>query len=129
MHLPFLRYYFENEYIYPIIDEFKHKLTAIQSTQGTWKTFLAKKLLEKNIDFKYLGVIASKNKVSEIKGKLISEGFDAARVDSIFMPIGLDIGSETPEEIAISIISELLKIHNERSGKSLRDRLQEKLKN
>lgn len=67
--------------------------------------------------YSYLGMIGSKAKVAATKDALEKEGFDRAILDSIHSPIGLSIGAETPEEIAISIISEV--IHSYRSEKNL----------
>jgi len=57
---------------------------------------------------KYLGFIGSRRKTTMALDQLISEGFDAGRVEEICAPIGLDIGAETPEEIAIAICAELI---------------------
>jgi len=62
---------------------------------------------------RYVGMIGSSRKRNIIYQKLLEEGFtqdDLARVHS---PIGLSIGAETPEEIAVSIVAELIQ---ERSG-------------
>jgi len=57
---------------------------------------------------KYIGLLGSKRKSSEIKKRLIEEGFREEDVERIRSPIGLDINAETPEEIAVSIIAELI---------------------
>ncbi len=54
---------------------------------------------------RYIGVVGSRRKIKTIREKLMAEGFTAADLDRITTPIGLDIGSETPAEIAISMIS------------------------
>ncbi|MEJ2055734.1 MAG: XdhC/CoxI family protein [Calditrichaceae bacterium] len=60
---------------------------------------------------KYIGMIGSKIKRDEIYEKLKSlDGVNDSELQHIHCPIGLDIGSETPEEIAVSIISELIKV-------------------
>ena len=59
---------------------------------------------------RYIGLLGSKNKVSEHKKTLKEEGFDQKIVDSIKGPIGIEIGAETPEEIGISIVAELIKV-------------------
>ncbi|MGO4886172.1 XdhC family protein [Anaerobacillus sp. MEB173] len=58
----------------------------------------------------YFGMIASKRKVIRIFKKLISEGVAKERLDFVHTPIGIDIGAETTEEIAISIIGEIIKV-------------------
>jgi xanthine dehydrogenase accessory factor len=64
---------------------------------------------------KYIGMIGSKRKVKKIKEQLIKEGVPKKTLNTVYTPIGLDIGAETPSEIAISIISEI--IHVKRYGK------------
>ena len=60
----------------------------------------------------YIGMIGSKRKISIIYGKLLEEGFTGDQLDRIHSPIGIDIGAETPEEIAVSIIAELIKVRS-----------------
>jgi xanthine dehydrogenase accessory factor len=59
-------------------------------------------------ELKYLGFIGSRRKTTMAIEQLLSEGFDATRVEGLCAPIGLDIGAETPEEIAIAICAELI---------------------
>lgn len=54
----------------------------------------------------YLGVIGSRRRVQTVMRTLVAEGYDRDRLAQIRAPIGLDIGSETPEEIALAIIGE-----------------------
>jgi xanthine dehydrogenase accessory factor len=77
--------------------------------------FLALKKTLKH-DFKYLGLIASKIKKKQIFARLKEEGFKESAINRIHSPIGLDISAQTPEEIAISIVAELIQIKNN-SGK------------
>ena len=58
----------------------------------------------------YIGLLGSKTKAKEHKTQLLKEGYDEASVDRIHAPIGMDIGAVTPEEIAISILAELIKV-------------------
>jgi len=57
----------------------------------------------------YLGLLGSRNKAAEHRRQLLAEDFSGDEVDAIHTPIGLDIGAETPEEIAVSIIAELIR--------------------
>jgi xanthine dehydrogenase accessory factor len=57
----------------------------------------------------YIGLLGSSNKAEEHKRQLKEEDFNAAAIEGINAPIGLDIGAETPEEIAVSIVAELIK--------------------
>ena len=58
--------------------------------------------------FAYLGMIGSKTKVVKSFKILREQGIDEALLTKIHSPIGLDIGAETPEEIAIAIAAELV---------------------
>lgn len=59
---------------------------------------------------KYIGCIGSKRKLAICRNQLLAQGFTAAEYDRIHAPIGLPIGSETPEEIAISIAAEMIAV-------------------
>ena len=72
---------------------------------------------------RYLGLIGSRRRTIELFKMLEEEGFDREKIDRIHTPIGLAIGAETPKEIAISILAELISV---RSSKS-RDRDAERL--
>jgi len=51
---------------------------------------------------------------------LLNNGIVDTEIEKIFSPIGLDLKSETPEEIALSIMAEILKVKNNASGENLR---------
>ncbi len=57
----------------------------------------------------YIGMIGSIKKRNLIYKALIDEGFSKHDLEKVYSPIGLDINAETPEEIAVSIIGELIK--------------------
>lgn len=56
----------------------------------------------------YLGMIGSRRRTRELLRLLQEEGYDAERLQKICTPIGLNIGAVTPEEIAVSILSEVI---------------------
>ena len=56
----------------------------------------------------YLGMLGSRRKVKLLFDKLRREGFPASQLERVRAPIGLDIAAETPEEIAVSIVAEIL---------------------
>jgi xanthine dehydrogenase accessory factor len=62
--------------------------------------------------FSYLGMLGSRQKVNTLKQQLLQEGFDAEWLQAIIAPAGIDIKSETPEEIAISIAAQLVAVKN-----------------
>ena len=59
---------------------------------------------------KYIGMIGSRRKTAIIYNKLLEEGFTQDDLDRVHSPIGIDIGAETPEEISISIVAELIRV-------------------
>jgi len=61
---------------------------------------------------KYVGMIGSKKKVTEIVKKLQNEGVAQTELDKVYAPIGLDVANAAPAEIAIAILAEILLIKN-----------------
>ena len=57
----------------------------------------------------YVGMIGSKRRVKGVMEQLISEGYQKEKLDKVNAPIGLEIGAITPEEIAFSIIAQVIK--------------------
>lgn len=66
-------------------------------------------------DLSYIGMIGSKRRVAGMRDELLMEGFAKAKLDLVNAPIGLDIGAITPDEIAISIVSQLISYKNQAS--------------
>ena len=64
-------------------------------------------------ELKYLGMLGSKAKIKELFAELKQEGIAADKIDKVYAPIGIDIKSQTPEEIAVSIAAEMVKVKNE----------------
>lgn len=65
----------------------------------------------------YVGLLAGKGKLLYILRKLVENGIDKDKLSStLYSPAGLSIGSESPEEIAISIVAEILKVFNKAEG-------------
>jgi len=60
--------------------------------------------------WRYAGLIGSKRKVRLLTEQVLADGYDRVRVESVHTPIGLDIGAETPEELAVSIAGELVAV-------------------
>jgi xanthine dehydrogenase accessory factor len=57
---------------------------------------------------RYVGMIGSKRKVLSVYKALESEGYRSEEFERVYAPMGLDIGALSPEEIAISIVAELI---------------------
>jgi xanthine dehydrogenase accessory factor len=63
-------------------------------------------------EFKYIGLLGSKTKVEKMFDDYKKEGITEAWLQRIHMPVGLAIKSQTPEEIAVSIAAEIIKVKN-----------------
>ncbi len=61
-------------------------------------------------ELRYLGLIGSKAKVARITDQLLAEGAKPEHLVNIHAPIGLDIGAVTPQEIAVSILAQLIAV-------------------
>ena len=61
-------------------------------------------------DLRYLGLIGSRAKVARIYDALTADGMPAEHLKRVHAPIGLDIGAVTPQEIAVSILAELIAV-------------------
>ncbi len=57
----------------------------------------------------YLGMIGSRRKIKMIRQQLLDDGVDIEKIEKVRMPIGLDIGAQTPAEIAVCIAAEMIK--------------------
>ena len=82
-------------------------LVAIVHGETNYELVALRSVLKRNPS--YIGLLGSGNKAREHKKQLRAEGFDKDAVERIRAPIGLDIGAVTPEEIAVSILAELIK--------------------
>jgi xanthine dehydrogenase accessory factor len=59
---------------------------------------------------RYIGMIGSKRKVLSVYKALEKEGYRAEEFERVYAPMGLEIGALSPEEIAISIVGELIAV-------------------
>ncbi len=65
----------------------------------------------------YIGLVSSAKKMVEMKAAFVQEGHDKNKVENIFAPIGVNLGSTTPEEIAVEILAQIVAFRN---GKIIR---------
>jgi len=63
----------------------------------------------------YIGVIGSQKRWAASRVQLFEQGISKEKLDRVHSPIGLDINAETPEEIAVSIMAEIIKLRGEGS--------------
>jgi xanthine dehydrogenase accessory factor len=73
----------------------------------------------------YVGMIASRRRAALVFNQVLKKGVSEKELERVYSPVGLDIGGDTPEEIAISILGEIIKIRrlgreHEASSKRLR---------
>lgn len=66
--------------------------------------------------YSYLGMIGSKNKVRITREKLLEEGYGQKLLDTLHAPIGLPIGGKMPEEIAVSILAQIIQVKSVHAG-------------
>ncbi len=69
----------------------------------------------------YLGMIGSQRRVRAAFEQLAADGFDAAWLEGVYAPIGLDIEAETPAEIAVAIAAEIVLVERGGTGRPLRE--------
>ncbi len=79
-----------------ITREHKHDYTLLKQLLGT--------------EYAYLGMIGSRRRTAKVKQRLIDEGFEADEIARLHSPIGLSIGAQTPAEIAVSIMAEIIAV-------------------
>jgi xanthine dehydrogenase accessory factor len=72
-------------------------------------------------DIAYVGLVASKKRGAAVIGSL---GRDSSRTSRIHSPAGLDIGARTPDEVALSIMGEIVSLRPRPSGRPVADTVQ-----
>jgi len=72
-----------------------------------------------NTGVSYVALVASKKKAGKVLDDLKERGIDAEKVRRVRAPAGLDIRASSPEEIAVSILAEIVQVRNSRAAKSM----------
>jgi xanthine dehydrogenase accessory factor len=74
--------------------------------------------------YQYIGMLGPRKKLDRMLGELQEEGYilSEEQVMAIHSPVGLDIGAETAEEIAVSIVAEIKTVLSRRSGEALKEK-------
>jgi xanthine dehydrogenase accessory factor len=70
----------------------------------------------------YIGMIGSRRRVSGVLDLVKEEGCSEELLARVHAPIGLDIGAQTPEEIALSVMAEVVKVRRGGTGRSMSHR-------
>ncbi|WP_316191562.1 MULTISPECIES: XdhC/CoxI family protein [unclassified Bradyrhizobium] len=81
---------------------------VVVSTQGKGDEAALRAALA--CDAAYHAFVGSRRKMDSLRDKLIKDGIDAALLDKVKAPAGLDLGAITPEEIAMSILAEITQV-------------------
>lgn len=106
-----------DELILGSFEELSEKIPAYENayyvvvTRGhAGDSLCARQILKR--PYVYLGMIGSRTKVRLTREKLLEEGFGPEQLNTIHAPIGLPIGGQMPEEIAVSIMAEIVQVKN-----------------
>ena len=105
-----------------ICEPFEEALDKIQGSADTYFVILTRGhrydqiCLEKIAakDHAYIGMIGSRKRVAKVKEVLIENGTDPEVLNQVYTPIGLNIGAETPEEIGVAIMAEIIQVKNQK---------------
>lgn len=112
----------QNEYANEktLVDDYSELSALIQSGENNYVVLMTwgyrtddialRALMNK--DLKYLGVLGSRKKIKKMFTDYAAEGIDEQRLKKIHSPIGIQIKSQTPEEIAVSIAAQIVKVKN-----------------
>jgi len=84
---------------------------------------LAVETLLRETDVPYVGVMGPRDRFDRLRDGLVRDGvaLTPAELERVAAPVGLDLGGSTPTDIALSIISEVVAVHNGREGGRLRE--------
>lgn len=104
-----------------LCDAFEKSLQGIAGTPDTYFLVVTRghrfdracleQILKK--PYAYVGMMASRGRSALLKKQMAEDGFDRKALDEMHTPVGLSIHAETPEEIAVSIVAELIQIKNQ----------------
>ena len=85
------------------------ELTAVVVMTADYRTDVRALLGMANLPFPFVGLMGGRRKIARIFGLLREEGVPQEVLDQVHAPVGLDIGSDTPEEIAVSVAAQILR--------------------
>lgn len=109
-----------------ICEPFDKALEEIRSDNGTFFVIVTRghrydqiclqKIIHK--ENAYVGMIGSRLRVAKVLDYLEEQGIDREKLNKVYTPIGLKIGAETPAEIAVSIMAQIVEVKNKKIGSS-----------
>jgi hypothetical protein len=102
-----------------------HRTAFILMTHNYQYDISVLRLLLLQPDIPYIGILGPKKKYQRMLDELQNQGVQISQEQTtkIYAPIGLDLGAETPAEIGLSILSEVLAVLNNKKGEHLRERI------
>ncbi len=113
-----------------ICDSFEHGLEQIPGGLQTYFVVMTRghrydevcltAILKKS--YAYTGMMASRGRAARMRSLLLEQGFSKEKVEELRTPIGLSIHAKTPEEIAISVIAQMIEVKNSSGGGAFWDR-------
>ena len=115
-----------------ICDDFGHAIKELKIQESDYICIVTRghrhdadclRMIGKGKEPAYLGMIGSRRRVGIVKQELLEEGYAPERMSRLKSPIGLKIGGVTPEEIAISILAEIIQVKRmDREDKRVKNR-------
>ncbi len=87
---------------------------VVVATQGIWDEEALDRVLRRE-HVAYVGLVASPTRAAVVRQWLRDEGVVPERLAALRAPAGLDLGAETPEEVAVSILGELVQVRRGRA--------------
>lgn len=109
-----------------ICDPFASGLAQIKGDSDSWFIIVTRghrydteclaAILKKN--YAYVGMMGSRRRTAIVKDQLEEQGVSREILDAVHTPIGLKIGAETPEEIAVSVMAEIIQVKSGRNKNS-----------
>jgi xanthine dehydrogenase accessory factor len=85
------------------------ELTAVVVMTADYLTDVRALLGAADLPFPFVGLMGGRRKIARILAQLREEGVPQKALDQVHAPVGLDIGSDTPEEIAVSVAAQILR--------------------
>ena len=110
------------EEIVPQIAIHEQSIFILMSHNYNYDIGILRLLVKKNCG--YIGILGPKKKLEKMMEELANEGLEISKaaIDKIYGPAGLDIGAETPQEIALSILAEIKAVLAKKKGGTLRNK-------
>jgi xanthine dehydrogenase accessory factor len=104
-----------------VVSEFEHCFDRLKIDESSYIVIVTRGhlydgyVLEQAVktQARYIGMIGSKKKIRILFRNLTEKGILRETLERVYAPIGLDINSETPEEIAVSIVAQMIKVRGE----------------